>query len=155
MRFILPTIALGILSACASTGVVPMDRDSFMISKTSPACGFRTAAATRAELYQEANQFCSARRQQVSTISSTGQDGIIGARCASAELVFRCVEPGVMDASEAERVRRDAQQDRRSNQIDQATTPRMVFTPPPPPLRVAPTTTDCTRFANTVSCSTR
>ena len=87
-----------LLVACASTGVVPMDRDSFMILKASPACGFRSAAGTRADIYAEANQFCSARRQEVSTISSTGQDGIIGARCANAELVFRCVNSGTMDA---------------------------------------------------------
>ena len=64
-----------------------MDRDSFVISKTSPACGFRSAAGTRGAIYTEANQFCAARQQQVSTISSSRQDGIIGARCASAELV--------------------------------------------------------------------
>jgi len=139
-----------LLVACASTGVVPMDRDSFMISKTSPACGFRSAAGTRADIYAEANQFCSARRQEVSTISSTGQDGIIGARCANAELVFRCVNPGTMDARADERLRQDARQDRQNNQIDMLVTPRPVFVPPRPQ-----TTTECTGFGNSVTCTSR
>jgi hypothetical protein len=130
------TLALSVvmlLAACASTGVVPMDRDSFMISKTSPACGFRTAAGTRAEIYAEANQFCAARRQQVSTISSTGQDGIIGAGCASAELVFRCVDPAIMDAGSEKRLRDDLQRDQLINSQDFQNAPRpMIVTTPPP-----------------------
>ena len=149
LKMLSPVMAL-LLAACASTGVVPMDRDAFMISKTSPACGFRSAAGTRAAIYAEANQFCAARRQQVSTISANGQDGIIGARCASAELVFRCVDPGVMDAHSEERVRYEARQDRRDNQIDQLVTPRPVFMPPRPS-----TTTNCTGYGSSVSCTTR
>jgi hypothetical protein len=138
------------IGACESTGVVPMDRGSFMISKVSPACGFRSAAGTRAELYTEANQFCSSRRQEVSTVTSTSQDGIIGARCASAELVFRCVDPGAVDMQADERIRQDVRQNRRDNQVELLVTPRPVFQMPR-----TPSTTDCNSFGNSVSCTTR
>jgi hypothetical protein len=93
-------------------------RRACMISKTSAACGFRSAAGTKADIYAEANQFCASRHQQVSTISSTGQDGVIGARCASAELLFRCVDPGVIDARSEERLRQDVARERATNPND-------------------------------------
>jgi hypothetical protein len=140
-------------SGCG-TGVVQMDRDSYMVSQTSTACGFASAAGSKAGVYREANQFCAAKGMQVSTISLTGRDGIIGARCAGADLIFRCSPPGTMDANSADQLRQDVQRDRINNQIDQAVTPRPVFTLPPPPV-----TTNCTSYGSagyrSTSCTTR
>jgi hypothetical protein len=133
-----------------------MDRDSFIISKTSAACGFRSAAGTRAEIYAEANQFCAARRQQVSTISSTGQDGVIGARCASAELLFRCVDPGVMDARSEDRLRQDVARERATNSSDFQNAPRPVIITPQPSLRpdyMRSRDISCSTIGNITNCS--
>lgn len=81
-----------ILAGCSSTGVVPVDRDTYMVAKTSPACGFRSADGTKAKLYREANKFCAKKNRQIETVEVTGRNGIPFARCASAELRFRCVD---------------------------------------------------------------
>lgn len=81
-----------ILAGCSSTGIVPIDRDTYMVAKTSSACGFRSADGTKAKLYREANKFCAKKNRQIQTVDVTGRDGIPFARCASAELRFRCVD---------------------------------------------------------------
>jgi len=88
------TLALAALTACGSTGVVPIGQEIFMISKTSAACGFRSADGTTAKLYREAGAYCAARKKELLTVSVRGRDGVPFARCASAELEFRCLVPG-------------------------------------------------------------
>jgi hypothetical protein len=43
---------------CASTGVVQTDANTYMIAKKSPQVGFGPPIGVRAEVYQEANEFC-------------------------------------------------------------------------------------------------
>jgi hypothetical protein len=131
MRLNLPIVsALVLLTSCSSTGVVPMDHGTYMISKTSAACGFRTAEGTKADLYVEANQYCSTKSQEVSTIQMTGYDGVIGQRCASAALTFRCVASNsAQDAEIDARLRQDQQQDRINNQSDMQSMPRPIVVP--------------------------
>ena len=43
-----------LLSACSSTGVVPMDKDTYMVSKRSAQVGFGPANGAKADLYDEA-----------------------------------------------------------------------------------------------------
>lgn len=90
MRISIVALTL-ILAGCSSTGIVPIDRDTYMVAKTSPACGFRSADGTKAKLYREANKFCAKKNRQIETVDVTGRNGIPFARCASAELRFRCV----------------------------------------------------------------
>jgi hypothetical protein len=93
MRYVFTVTLLFALvtSGCSSTGVVPIDRDTYMVAKTSAACGFRSADGTKAKLYREANKFCAKKNRSIETVEVTGRDGIPFARCASAELRFRCV----------------------------------------------------------------
>lgn len=91
MKKLLVILAM-VVTACSSTGVVPIGQETYMLAKTSPACGFRSADATKADLYREANDFCLEQKKQLETVKVTARDGIPFVRCASAELQFRCVE---------------------------------------------------------------
>jgi len=90
----LTTLATAILlTGCASTGVIPMDRDSYMIGKKDGTPGIGVSFSNKAAVYREANEFCSKKGLEVQTLhvqvipSAPGQLG-------STELEFKCVQPG-------------------------------------------------------------
>ena len=78
------------LSAC-STGVVQTEKDVYMLSHRSGACAFGSGGAQEADAYKDANAFCGTKNLRVETVSMEAKDGIPFARCASANLKFRCV----------------------------------------------------------------
>nr|AQQ74495.1 hypothetical protein [uncultured bacterium] len=84
-------IAIVALLAGCSTGVVQVDKDTYMISEKAAGCGFATAGGQEADAYKKANEYCSSRGQQVEIVSTTAKDGVPFARCASANVKFRCV----------------------------------------------------------------
>lgn len=87
-RYVVPIVIL--LSACSSTGVVPMDKDTYLVSKRSAQVGFGPATGAKADLYEEANAFCAKQNKAVETVNlETTPSGF--ARPASASLQFRCV----------------------------------------------------------------
>lgn len=45
-------------SACQSTGVIPVDQDSFMIGKKDGTPGIGISLSNKADVYREANEFC-------------------------------------------------------------------------------------------------
>lgn len=75
---------------CASTGVVPMDKGTYMISKKSPQIGFGPPIGIKAEAYTEANDFCAKDGKAVETLKYEETDAGL-ARSAAVALVFRCV----------------------------------------------------------------
>jgi hypothetical protein len=79
-----------IVTACSSTGVVPMDQDTYMIAKRKPTVGFGTADGAKADIYREANDFCEKKGMKVETVKLEMQDSGFG-RPANASLQFRCV----------------------------------------------------------------
>jgi len=79
------------LTGCASSGVVPVERDVFMVTKQSARGAFGSPAALMADLYAEANAFCEKRNSIVETIQEIPRDGIPFIRSADADLRFRCV----------------------------------------------------------------
>jgi hypothetical protein len=79
-----------LLSACSSTGIVPMDKDTYMVSKRSAQVGFGPANGARADLYEEANAFCAKQNKAIETVNLEMTDSGF-ARPASASLQFRCV----------------------------------------------------------------
>jgi hypothetical protein len=88
---IFTTVAL-VLSGCASTGVIPMDQDTYMIGKKDGYPGVGISLSNKAEVYAEANTFCRAKGLEVKTIQVTTKPaypGLLG----STELQFRCVSP--------------------------------------------------------------
>ena len=90
-------VLLLLLAGCASTGVVPMGQSVFTISKTSPACGFRDAGGVKADVFTEMNAFCTSKSLFPEVVTIEALDGVIGKRCASATVDFRCVKEGKID----------------------------------------------------------
>ena len=78
------------LTAC-STGVVQVDKDTYMVSEKAAGCGFATAGGQEADAYKKANEYCSARSLDVEVVSTTAKEGVPFARCASANVKFKCV----------------------------------------------------------------
>jgi hypothetical protein len=77
---------------CSSSGPVPMGQNLYTISKTSPACGFRDAGGVKADLFEEINSFCQSKELFPEVVTLEALDGVIGLRCASATVEFRCVK---------------------------------------------------------------
>ena len=81
------------LTGCASTGVVPADRGTYMIAKQSAAGVFGTPDGVRADIYQEANDFCARTGKAVETVNIEVKGAIPFVRQGSAMLQFKCVSP--------------------------------------------------------------
>ena len=89
MRGFLVFAVVGVACGCASTGVVETDGGVYLIAKKSPQVGFGPPIGVRAEVYQEANEFCAKQSKSVETISLELTDAGFG-RAAAASLQFRC-----------------------------------------------------------------
>jgi hypothetical protein len=83
----------GMFAGCASTGVVPTDPGTYMISKQSAAGIFGTSGGVRADIYAEPNQFCARTGQVVETVNIEVKDAVPFVRTSSATLQFKCVSP--------------------------------------------------------------
>jgi hypothetical protein len=83
---------VSVLAGCASSGVVPMDRGSMMISKrtAAPGLGFSPVQGVKADVYIEANAYCSAQGKMVNTISLDIAPSVVFTP-GSATLQFTCV----------------------------------------------------------------
>jgi hypothetical protein len=82
-----------LLSGCQSTGVIPMDQDSYLIGKKDSGLGIGVSITNKVEVYQEANTFCREKGLEVKTIHLTVISAM-PARLGSTELQFKCVQPG-------------------------------------------------------------
>jgi hypothetical protein len=87
--FILASIAM--LGACANTGVVQMERGTYIISKDSAKFGGGISQAVRIEVYQEANAFCSKNGKFVETQDLLMAPGVPG-RLGNVTLQFKCID---------------------------------------------------------------
>jgi hypothetical protein len=93
LKIALAFSALAIVG-CSSTGVIPMDRDSYMIGKKDGMPGLGVSLSNKAEVYKEANDFCSNNGLEVETLrvtTSSAKPGVLG----YTELQFKCVRPGL------------------------------------------------------------
>lgn len=84
-------VPIALLAGCASTGVVQMGQNLHTISKTSAACGFRDAGGVKADVFTEMTAFCKSKGLYPEVVTIEALDGVIGRRCASATVEFRCV----------------------------------------------------------------
>lgn len=87
---LLSVFAILALTACSSTGVVPMNKDSFLISKKSAQVGFGPPIGIKGEVYTEANEFCRQDGKAVETLKYEETNSGF-ARSAAVALEFRCV----------------------------------------------------------------
>ena len=88
IRFILAVAAV-LLFSCSSTGVVPMDGGTYMIAKRSAQAGFGPPNGVKADVYREANAFCTKEHKTVETVNLEVTDSGFG-RPGSVSLQFRC-----------------------------------------------------------------
>lgn len=80
-------------AGCQSTGVIPMDQDSYMIGKKDGSPGLGVSFTNKGEVYREANTFCQEKGLEVRTLRVTTTPAM-PARLGSTELQFKCVPPG-------------------------------------------------------------
>ncbi len=82
-----------IFYGCTSTGVIPMDKDTYMLGKRSAQVGFGPPVGAKADVYREANEFCAKQNKKVETTElKMTNSGFF--RPASVSLHFRCVNDG-------------------------------------------------------------
>lgn len=79
------------ISSCSSTGVIPMDGDTYMIAKRSAQAGFGPPTGTKADVYKEANEYCASQKRKVETVDLQMTNSGFG-RPGNVSLEFRCVE---------------------------------------------------------------
>ena len=79
-----------ILSACASSGVVPMDKGTYLITKRSMQVGTGAPVGTKSKVYTEANAFCERNGLAVETVNLEVSNSRV-AHPGSVALQFRCV----------------------------------------------------------------
>ena len=92
-KTIIAILLVALFSGCSSTGVIPMSQDSYYIGKKDGTPGLGISLSNKAEVYQEANAFCSKKGLEVYTLSETVTPAAPG-RLGSTELHFKCVAPG-------------------------------------------------------------
>lgn len=86
----IPIIAALFLSACANTsGVVPLGKDTFMISRSEKGLS-TTGSRVKADAIKEANARCAADGRQFELVSSKESDMVPFKSDAQAEIEFRC-----------------------------------------------------------------
>lgn len=90
-------VVLVALVGCSSTGVIPVDRDSYMIGKKDGSPGLGVSLSNKAEVYQEANAFCATKGLEVETLNLVVTPAAL-ARFGSTELRFKCVPKGTDSA---------------------------------------------------------
>lgn len=81
-----------VVVGCASTGIVPIGKDTYMVSKQS-ATGYESAVGNKGQVLVEANKFCTRQGLVMVLVSLNTKDGVPGRSYATAELVFRAVGP--------------------------------------------------------------
>ena len=89
--FALATVAL--LSACVTSGVVPVGQDTFMITNQG-VVGFQSGSSLKAALFPEAAAYCAKAGKEFQPVSDSVVEGVTYRNNPSAELTFRCLAAG-------------------------------------------------------------
>ena len=93
LKYPVVAVIVVLLTGCRSTGVIPMDQDSYMIGKKDGSPGLGVSLSNKAAVYREANAFCQAKGLEVMTLRCTTTPAMPG-QLGSTELHFKCVPPG-------------------------------------------------------------
>lgn len=89
LKYISFALAL-LLSGCASSGVVPLATDKFMISKNTARFGGGISASAASEVHEEANDFCAKQGKKMEAVDlqlTPGRAGSLG----NVTLQFKCI----------------------------------------------------------------
>jgi hypothetical protein len=88
LKYVALTLVL-FLAGCASSGVVPLSDDLFVISKNTAKVGGGVSASAVADVVAEANDFCAKQSREMERADlklTPGQMGALG----NVTLQFRC-----------------------------------------------------------------
>jgi hypothetical protein len=93
MKIICCLLAI-ILAGCAlNSGVVPIGKDTFMVSRQA-AAGFSGSGTLKAEAFKEANQYCLSQNKVLQIVNTTeAQPPYVLGNFPKAEVQFMCLEP--------------------------------------------------------------
>lgn len=83
---------LTLVGGCASSGPVPMGKDTYLLAKPG---GLFTISGgeVKAELYRETNEFCLRQNKQLMPVNESSRDSA-PYHYANAEIQFRCLAEG-------------------------------------------------------------
>ncbi|WP_214645076.1 hypothetical protein, partial [Aliivibrio fischeri] len=90
IKMLLSLVMVLVVTACQSTGVVPMENETYMIGKKDSSPGLGVSLNNKAEVYREANDFCSQKGLSVKTININVLPAKF-AKLGSTELEFKCI----------------------------------------------------------------
>lgn len=99
IMFLMLAITTCFLIGCASSGVIPMDKDTYMITKRSMQLGCGQPVGAKADVYREANEFCARQNKKVETVAFEMRPSL-PACPGSVSLEFRCVSDSDDTSSE-------------------------------------------------------
>jgi hypothetical protein len=91
-KILVLTLAV-LVTGCASTGVIKMGENYYMLGKKDGAPGLGISLSNKAAVYSEANEFCARQSLEVQVI----REVVLPARPAqlgSTEIQFKCVPRG-------------------------------------------------------------
>ena len=92
-RFLFAVSASVLITGCSSTGVTPMDQDSYLIGRKDRTPGLGVSLSNKAKVLQEANSFCKEKGLDVKILNITTIPSA-PAQFGSTEVQFRCVPSG-------------------------------------------------------------
>lgn len=92
MKSIMLAAMILALAGCASSGPVPLGKDTYMISKQSAGGIFVAASVVKADILKEASAFCTSQNKGFEVITATETNAIPFARQTSAEAQFKCLD---------------------------------------------------------------
>lgn len=91
MRRFISLACLVALTGCASSGPVPIGKDTYMITKESAGGMFVSGSAVKADVFKEAYAYCASQGKDFQVVNTHQEDAIPGARLPSAEVQFMCL----------------------------------------------------------------
>lgn len=80
-----------LLGGCASTGIIPMGKDMYLVSKKSPGGVAVPPSEIKAEILIEANEYCKTLGANIDIINVKEIEARPFVRMSSAELQFMCL----------------------------------------------------------------
>lgn len=87
-------VGLSILGCATNTGVIPIGEDSWMVSRQAGS-GFSGVGTIKAEAFQEATDFCTAKSKSLQVIGvKEAEPPFINGNWYKAEIFFMCLSKG-------------------------------------------------------------
>jgi len=94
MKYLITIFMLFSLLGCASSGVVPADKGTFLITKRSLQAGFGPPVGAKAAVYKEAHEYCQKHGKELETVkfdmtnSGFGRPGSVSLKGTSINPAF-------------------------------------------------------------------